>query len=116
MDKMIAFCGLDCAQCDAYKATMTNNEALRAETAAKWSKEYNYAFTPDLIHCSGCQAEGVKFGHCLECEMRLCGLKRGVDNCGACAAYEDCAIIGPFLKAVPPAKVNLEEYRAKRAR
>lgn len=30
MNKMIAFCGLDCTKCDAYIATQTNDDALRA--------------------------------------------------------------------------------------
>ena len=28
MDKMIAYCGLNCFNCEAYNATINNNEAL----------------------------------------------------------------------------------------
>ena len=41
MNKMIAFCGLDCTKCDAYIATQTNDDALRAQTAKLWSKLNN---------------------------------------------------------------------------
>ncbi len=30
---MIAFCGLDCAKCDAFKTTASNNDALRIKVA-----------------------------------------------------------------------------------
>ncbi|MEG1806496.1 MAG: DUF3795 domain-containing protein, partial [Clostridia bacterium] len=29
MKKMIAYCGLDCEKCDAYIATINNDDALR---------------------------------------------------------------------------------------
>ena len=33
MDKLIACCGLDCRKCDAYIATMNNDDNLRKKTA-----------------------------------------------------------------------------------
>ncbi|MFA6506509.1 MAG: DUF3795 domain-containing protein [Treponemataceae bacterium] len=114
MEELIAYCGLDCVQCDARKATLTNDDALRAKTAANWSKEFSFAFTPAMINCTGCQADGAKVGHCGECEMRICGLAKGVKNCGVCAEYSTCAKIGDFLKLVPQAKTNLDEFRARR--
>jgi hypothetical protein len=114
METLLAYCGLDCAACDARKATLTNDAALRAATAAKWTKEFNFAFTPEMINCTGCLAAGAKIGHCAECAMRRCGAERGVANCGACADYAACAVIADFLKQVPAAKANLEAYRAGR--
>ncbi len=114
MEKLLAYCGLDCAECDARKATLTNDDALRAEVATKWAKEFNFAFTPAMINCTGCRAEGAKIGHCAECEMRLCGVERGVENCGDCAEYASCSKINGFLKMVPQAKANLNGFRAAR--
>ena len=33
MNRMIAFCGLDCEKCDAYIATKNDDQALREKTA-----------------------------------------------------------------------------------
>ena len=33
MDKMIAHCGLDCTKCDAYIATINNDDELRESVA-----------------------------------------------------------------------------------
>lgn len=114
MEKLIAYCGLDCVECDARKATLANDDALRAATAEKWSKEFNFAFTPEMVNCTGCKEAGAKIGHCAECEMRACGLERRVVNCGDCEKYASCAKINDFLKMVPQAKANLNGFRAAR--
>ena len=49
MDKMISFCGLDCSQCEAYKATQVNDEAAKKIVAEKWQREFNI---PPSIHLS----------------------------------------------------------------
>ena len=36
MNRMIAFCGLDCEKCDAYIATKNDDQALREKTA-RWN-------------------------------------------------------------------------------
>ena len=33
MKQLIAICGIDCEQCDAYIATKSNDQALREKTA-----------------------------------------------------------------------------------
>ena len=42
MRDMIAYCGLDCEKCDAYLATINDDQALREKTAKLWS-ELNHA-------------------------------------------------------------------------
>jgi hypothetical protein len=112
MEKLIAYCGLDCVACDARKATLTNDDALRAATAEKWAKEYNFPFSAAMINCTGCTQAGAKIGHCSECAMRACGIAKGVENCGVCTEYGTCEKIQGFLAMVPPAKENLEAFRA----
>ena len=36
MRKMIAVCGIDCAGCPAYLATINDDKELRTRTAAEW--------------------------------------------------------------------------------
>ena len=43
----IAYCGLDCEQCDAYIATLHDDQALREKTAKLWA-----ALNLSLIHIS----------------------------------------------------------------
>ena len=107
MEKIIAYCGLDCAGCDAYIATKNNDQALREKTAAEWSKAYNFNCTPEMINCTSCAAEGAKIGHCLECEIRKCASGKALANCGACNEIKTCKTINDFFAQAPHAKENL---------
>ena len=109
MEKLIAYCGLDCAACDAYKATQNNDEALRQKVAAEWTKAYNFSFTPEMINCNSCRGDGAKIGHCSECEMRKCASGKGLVNCGACGEFKTCKTINDFIAIVPDAKANLAQ-------
>ncbi|MEG2930085.1 MAG: DUF3795 domain-containing protein, partial [Oscillospiraceae bacterium] len=55
MKKMIAYCGLDCEKCDAYIATINNDDALREKTAKLWAELNNAPITAAMIHCMGCR-------------------------------------------------------------
>ena len=108
MERMIAYCGLDCAACPARIATLNDDDALRAETALKWKAAFGFPFDKEHINCLGCASDGVKIGHCAECEMRACALARGLADCGLCPEYRTCGRIGAFTAEVPEAKANLE--------
>lgn len=49
MRDMIAYCGLDCEKCDAYLATINNDQALREKTAKLWGKLNNAPILPEHI-------------------------------------------------------------------
>jgi len=113
--KTLAMCGLDCAVCPAFVAYQTNDQALRAKTAAEWSKAFKVELAPEDINCVGClKTKGVLFSHCRECDIRRCGLARKVKNCALCPEYSSCEKIGKFIAGAPPAKANLEEVRRAR--
>ena len=112
MDTLIAYCGIDCSACDARKATLTNDDALRAKTAEAWTKMFGFQFSKEMINCTGCKEPGAKVGHCAECELRACSLAKGVADCGVCADYNGCVKIKAFTVQVPEAKTNLERLRA----
>ena len=108
MEKLIACCGLNCANCDARKATIANDDNLRKATAEQWSLAFNApGLTWEMINCTGCREEGAKFSHCLECEIKKCAGAKGYETCGECAEVETCAIIAPVLKYAPEALANL---------
>ena len=110
--KMIAACGLDCAACPALLAWKNDDQALRVKTAAEWKQNYHFDFTPEMINCSGCKAEGPKIGHCGECKMRICSTAKGHSTCASCPDFAACADIQGFIGGVPDAKRNLEGLKA----
>jgi hypothetical protein len=108
MEKLISCCGLNCAICDARIATINNDDVLRKVTAEKWRVAFN---APDLsyemINCTGCREEGVKFSHCDMCEIRNCVKSKGYNTCGDCNEMSSCSIVAGIHKYVPEAITNL---------
>ena len=110
MRDMIAFCGLDCEKCDAYLATLNDDQALREKTAKLWAELNNAPILPEHINCKGCRADGVKTVFCESlCRIRQCALKKGVTTCGDCLDLETCQSIGEILSNNPDALENLRE-------
>ena len=60
MNEMIGCCGLNCEKCDAYIATIHDDQALREKTAKLWAKLNNAPILPEHINCEGCRANGGK--------------------------------------------------------
>jgi len=107
---LIGSCGLDCAKCEGYIATQAGDDDQRAKVAREWSARYSADIKPEQVNCDGCRAEGRKFSHCNVCEVRLCGIDKGVENCAGCAEYP-CAQLGEFFQAAPEARAALEALR-----
>ncbi len=109
MEKIIACCGLDCASCEARIATVKNDDTLRKQTAEKWQIQHNSPdIKPEMINCLGCRQDGVKFGHCMVCEIRTCVNMKGYDTCAQCKEMETCQIVSFVHKYVPEAIENLK--------
>ena len=110
MNKMIAYCGLDCEKCDAYLATVNDDQKLREKTAKLWAELNQAPILPEHINCQGCRVEGIKTMFCDSmCEIRKCALKKGVGTCGDCPELEGCPIVGAILENNPSALKNLKE-------
>ena len=109
MRKMIAYCGLDCEKCDAYIATINDDQGLREKTAKAWSELNQVPILPEHINCQGCRAEGIKTVFCDSlCEIRQCALKKGVKTCGDCPDMKTCKLVGMIISNNPDALKNLE--------
>ena len=52
MKNMIAYCGLDCERCDAYLATINDDQELRKKTAKLWAELNNAPILPEHIKLS----------------------------------------------------------------
>lgn len=110
MRDMIGYCGLDCEKCDAYLATVNDDQALREKTAKLWAELNSAPILPEHINCRGCRAEGAKTVFCESlCAVRQCALKKGMATCGACPELERCRTVGEIFANSPEALNNLKD-------
>ena len=109
MRNMIAYCGLDCGKCDAYLATINDDQALREKTAKQWAELNNAPILPEHINCEGCRVDGIKTVFCDSlCEIRQCALKKEVTTCGDCPDMERCQTVREIISNGPEALENLK--------
>ena len=92
MKDMIGYCGLDCEKCDAYLATINNDQALREKTAKLWAELNNATIMPEHINCEGCRMNGAKTVFCDDC-----------------SEVETCSTVGAIISNNPAALENLKE-------
>lgn len=94
---MIAFCGLDCEDCPAYRATRSRDPAALETVLVYWRETLDL---PDLaladVVCDGCQADGQLNSSCRHCTVRSCAQVQGVPSCAYCADYP-CADLQRLL-------------------
>jgi hypothetical protein len=111
-EKMTAYCGIPCTECDTYVATQNEDDKERSAVAEQWSKRFKMNVTPEDINCDGCKSEGgALFKSCAMCEIRKCGMTRGIDNCAHCDEYA-CEKLDQFLQMMPDIKQLLEGIRS----
>ena len=109
MKTMIAYCGLDCEHCDAYLATIKDDQALREKTAKLWSELNHVTILPKDINCEGCRADGAKTVYCDKlCAIRQCALKKGFETCGDCPEMDTCGTVAMVISNNPDARKNLK--------
>ena len=109
-DSMIAYCGLNCGKCDAYLATIHDDQTLREKTAKLWSEWNHVTILPEQINCEGCRVDGVKTVYCESlCGIRQCAQKKGFQTCGDCQEMETCRIVGMVISNNPEARKNLKD-------
>ncbi len=109
MEKLIGYCGLNCRECEAYRATVDDDNGLRERVAKHWSELNGVEITPEMINCLGCRAEGVKTPFCeFMCPVRKCAEGRGIANCSRCAEFGRCEIIAEFIRVNPKVLENLK--------
>ena len=112
MDKYIAYCGLDCRKCEAYIATIKDDDNLRIKVAKLWSKLNNVEITKEMINCEGCRLDGKKTPFCgFLCEIRKCGLSKQFETCGNCNELDKCEKIKMIIDNNNEALNNLKRER-----
>ena len=110
MENRIAFCGLNCEECDAYIATANDDQKLREKTAKLWSELNQTVILPEQISCEGCRNDGIKTFFCGNiCAIRKCALEKNVKTCADCTGYESCKILETITANNPGALDNLKK-------
>lgn len=110
MSEMIAYCGLDCSECKAFKATQTGDQEQKKQMAERWTHELKVEFKPEDIDCHGCKSSVIS-GWCRKiCKIRPCAEERKVKTCAHCPDYE-CGKLKEFLTNEPVAKENLQKIQ-----
>jgi hypothetical protein len=104
-----AYCGLVCSDCEAYKATMNNDNELRASVARKWSTP-EWPLKPEVINCEGCK-NNVIMPFMVDCSTRNCAKERVVETCAHCEDYICNTLEKHMEMAGEEMRKNLEEIR-----
>lgn len=116
MSSLIAPCGLDCATCPLFTATLEPDAAkqqmMRIDIAKTCREQYSMNVAPeDITDCDGCIAGGRLFRFCVNCGIKNCVAKRELDSCAYCNDY-CCDMLGKHLEMDPSGKARLESIRA----
>jgi hypothetical protein len=109
MNRIIAYCGINCSECPAYLATQKDDKKEIKKIAENWSSE-SMSFKPEEIYCDGCNVEGRHFSWCENCDIRICCKEKQFPNCAYCEDFI-CDKLKNSLEKDPSAKQNLEEIR-----
>jgi len=105
---MLAYCGIDCDECPAYKGTVASDIGLLEKAAgSSWGGVHSAS---DWA-CLGCTPadQGFLAKDCAACKIRACAIVKGVRNCAACGEYEPCKLMQNFLKGESEPRCNEPE-------
>jgi hypothetical protein len=90
----ISYCGIDCMQCPALRATVNNDDVLR-EKAAKMFSTGKILLKKEDINCYGCHSDYRCTKLCMPCKIRACADMKDLGTCAECDNYP-CDKINEF--------------------
>ncbi|MCQ2742384.1 MAG: DUF3795 domain-containing protein [Bacilli bacterium] len=103
-----AYCGLNCLECQARKATIDDDDELRKKVAKEWSELNKVEIKPEDINCVGCRIPGKHFAFCESmCPIRQCGIKKSPKGCVWCADKNECKKLEMVTSTNEKARENL---------
>ncbi|MCW4052488.1 MAG: DUF3795 domain-containing protein [Candidatus Bathyarchaeota archaeon] len=109
-------CGLLCDECVAFIATQRDDDAMRHKVVKMWSTEDEQLKIED-VDCDGCMIGGKLYSYCAVCDVRKCGTRKNVKNCGNCEKFPcnrlETLWNGFRTVSAKEARTNLEEKRAR---
>lgn len=112
MAKILAYCGIDCGECEAYIGTQKNDRPGLEEVAKKWAAQFGGKdMGADVCVCDGCPTgKRISTAHAATCGIRVCASARGVATCAHCPDY-GCPTLQGFFTFAPVLKEKLEAIR-----
>ncbi len=110
---MLAYCGINCQECPAYKGTVTSDIGLLEKVAGS---SWDDARSASEWVCLGCTPadQGFLAKDCAACRIRECAIAKGVPNCAACGDYESCKLMRDFIKGESKPRCNEPEKLGRR--
>lgn len=110
--RMVAYCGIVCTECDAFVATQAGDHDALEQMARQASEQLGISMTAEETECDGCVAvTGRQIPYCSQCAIRACGVDRLVENCAHCGDYP-CPRIEAFAKPGSKHRTTLDAVRA----
>ncbi|HOO73954.1 MAG TPA: DUF3795 domain-containing protein [Tepiditoga sp.] len=92
---MIAYCGLNCSECDIFIATQNNDKEKILSVLKKWQEGIGLVYNDsDLNGCNGCKSDMV-LSYCSKCDIKDCAVSKDVSMCSECSDYK-CERIKKF--------------------
>ena len=91
MEENPAYCGLICEKCAIYLATRESDQdkkhQMKMDIAEQIKKHYGQDTRPeDIGDCDGCKTDTGRI-FCTGCEIRICAVEKGIENCAYCNDY-----------------------------
>ena len=107
MKNLLAPCGIDCSNCDAYIAAVNNDMSLLQKLADNYQKQFNQTIDPATLNCDGCMQVGRHIDFCAKCDIRTCAIDKGYVTCAECDSFP-CSKGSFIWKDNSKSKVTLE--------
>ena len=88
ISEMLAKCGCACSRCPTFKMNL-RNKVDRNKCSSGWKAYLGISLSPEkLRRCDGCLADDrTKPTRYLNCIVRRCALRNGIDNCAYCSEF-----------------------------
>jgi hypothetical protein len=101
---MLGYCGINCTECSAYKATVTTDQKLMQHVQDTFGD--GKGTLTDWV-CLGCLAAepALMATYCGSCKIRSCAIEHGIANCAACPEFDGCEQLHAFIKTEDAAVV-----------
>lgn len=111
-----AYCGVDCATCEVFRATISGDHEQQACCARDWTPVAveHWGMTElkaeDMV-CRGCRDDTEPlFLASRFCPIRSCCRERGYTICAECSEWRECKRLAGLLADVPAAYAALTRY------
>jgi len=116
-ERLLGYCGIDCAACLAFIGTKTGRRGRLADAALRAS-DTSHCYSPDDMLCDGCTILGGRTAACCRgCRVRECAAAAVVTNCADCADYPCILLAACWARhESPDAHSTLDRLRPAPAR